>query len=108
MYDIAKYKVLADAIMSKGDSFASNGFIWEMKDTENNVEIISIKPTMVCIIDLLVGINFAKSKSDAKRLISSGAVYIDGNKITTFENIEENFLINKIVKVGRKFKKIIR
>lgn len=91
------------------NSFYFCGFIWEITETNYSYEIKATKETMVDIPSLLNGIGLAKSKSDAKRLMVSGAVYIDGNKITDFKKlIKENDLINKIVKVGRKCKKIIR
>lgn len=59
------------------------------------------------IVELILKVNFAESKSEAKRLIQQGGVSIDGNKI---ENVNEVININKelILKVGkRKFVKIV-
>ncbi len=57
--------------------------------TENGVDIVS----------LLLELKFADSRGSAKRLIQSGAVSIEGNKITdlyTQENIKD-----KVLKVGK-------
>lgn len=59
------------------------------------------------IVDLLLKVNLADSKSDAKRLIQQGGVSIDGNKIS---NVNEIISITKdfVLKVGkRKFIKIL-
>ena len=39
------------------------------------------------ILELLVGLEFVKSKSEAKRLVTQGGVYIDGNKEIDFGRI---------------------
>ncbi len=59
------------------------------------------------IIDLIMKVNFAPSRGEARRLILQGGVSIDGNKIS---NIKENIVIDKekILKVGkRKFIKLM-
>lgn len=59
------------------------------------------------ILDLIVKVDFAPSKGEARRLVIQGGVSIDGNKI---EDISETISIDKpiILKVGkRKFVKII-
>jgi tyrosyl-tRNA synthetase len=59
------------------------------------------------ILDLIVKVDFAPSKGEARRLVVQGGVSIDGNKI---EDISETISIEKpiILKVGkRKFVKII-
>jgi len=59
------------------------------------------------IIDLIVLINFAPSKGEARRLIKQGGVSIDGNKVTNFP-FEVIFDNEKILKVGkRKFLKLL-
>ena len=59
------------------------------------------------ILDLIVYINFATSKGEARRLVQQGGVSIDGEKITDFyQNIV--FDSEKILKVGkRKFIKLV-
>lgn len=59
------------------------------------------------IVDLIVKVNFAPSKGEARRLVVQGGVSVDGNKI---EDISVTISIEKpiILKVGkRKFVKII-
>ncbi len=59
------------------------------------------------ILDLIVNVGFAPSKSEARRLVAQGGVSIDGDKIS---DIKEIIKINKekILKVGkRNFVKLI-
>lgn len=57
------------------------------------------------IIDILVESGLTTSNSDAKRLISQGAVEINGEKINS---IQSNIKVNDIIKAGkRKFIKLI-
>ncbi len=59
------------------------------------------------IIDLIILVNFAPSKSEARRLITQGGVSIDGEKI---DDVQKNVSIKKgmVLKVGkRKFIKLI-
>jgi len=60
------------------------------------------------IIDLILEVNFAPSKSEARRLITQGGVSVDGEKIDDI-SIAIKFDKEKILKVGkRKFIKIIK
>lgn len=59
------------------------------------------------ILELIVKVNFAPSKGEARRLVQQGGVTIDGNKITNFKEIVK---LNRdiILKVGkRNFIKLI-
>lgn len=59
------------------------------------------------ILDLIILVNFASSKGEARRLVTQGGVSIDGEKIS---NVQQNIKLNKgmILKVGkRKFIKLI-
>ena len=59
------------------------------------------------IIDLILAVQFAPSKSEARRLVVQGGVTIDGEKINDINN-EVDIEKEKILKVGkRKFIKII-
>ena len=112
MKDVAVCEVISSALESmkqNNNLFKYNDFLWEVKENNDSYEIKIIDEPFVDVPSLLSGIGLAKSKSDAKRLIISGAVYIDGIKITNFKNlIKESELVNKIIKVGRKYKKIIK
>lgn len=73
-----------------------------------DIEIINISETEMNICDLLIKINFANSKSEAKRMIQGNGIKInsnletDTNKIVEIEN-------NLVVQFGKnKFKKIIK
>lgn len=58
------------------------------------------------LIDLIVKVNFASSKGEARRLIQQGGVSIDGSKITDI-NADVTIDNEKILKVGkRKFIKL--
>jgi tyrosyl-tRNA synthetase len=59
------------------------------------------------ILDLIILVNFATSKGEARRLVSQGGVTINGNKIT---DLQSSIKLEKgmILKVGkRKFKKFV-
>jgi len=69
----------------------------EMKPSVSNMNII----------DLILEVNFAPSKGEARRLIQQGGVSIDGEK-TTDINASIMFESDKILKVGkRKFIKLL-
>ena len=58
------------------------------------------------ILDLVVKVNFASSKGEARRLVAQGGVSLDGEKITDI-NAQLKFDKPKVLKVGkRKFIKI--
>ncbi len=62
--------------------------------------------TEIGILELLVKVNFASSKGEARRLVVQGGVTIDGNKV---DDISANIALDKelILKVGkRKFIKL--
>lgn len=73
-----------------------------------DIETINISETEMNICDLLIRINFANSKSEAKRMIQGNGIKInsnletDTNKIVEIEN-------NLVVQFGKnKFKKVIK
>jgi tyrosyl-tRNA synthetase len=70
------------------------------------VHIFPVNEKEINILDLIVEVNFAPSKSEAKRLVTQGGVSVNGEKVddpAAVINIEEE----KILKVGkRKFIKI--
>lgn len=68
--------------------------------------ILNKGETEIGILELLVKVNFASSKGEARRLVVQGGVTIDGNKV---DDISANITLNKelILKVGkRKFIKL--
>ena len=53
------------------------------------------------IVDIVVEVNFAKSKGDAKRLIEGGGVTVDGRKVADWkENLELSQPV--VLKVGKR------
>lgn len=64
--------------------------------------------TEIDILDLIVKVNFAPSKGEARRLVTQGGVTIDGNKISDPKEIIklENDMVLKVGK--RNFIKLIR
>ncbi len=60
------------------------------------------------ILDLIILVNFAPSKGEARRLVAQGGVSIDGDKIIDVQNSIVNVKSGMILKVGkRKFIKLI-
>ena len=91
---------------------AEDGFdkIFIKKEIPDEIPEHKIKKEIseINIIDLVLDVNFAPSKSEARRLITQGGVSVDGEKI---EDISVNIKLDKekILKVGkRKFIKLIR
>ncbi len=58
--------------------------VFQKKDVEGEIPTIQIKENKLPLNDLLVQIDFAKSKSDARRLVDQGAVKINDEKKTTY------------------------
>ena len=56
--------------------------VFQKKDVEGEIPTIQIKENKLPLNDLLVQIDFAKSKSEARRLIDQGAVKINDNIVT--------------------------
>lgn len=81
--------------------------IFIKKEIPDDIEEIFIDNTdEINILDLIVFVNFAPSKGEAKRLIQQGGVSIDGDKIT---DVQFNVKLKSdlILKVGkRKFIKL--
>lgn len=97
MYDnIEEFEIIKDKYMSiaKGD-------------IPDDIEKFIIEENEINICELLVKIEFAGSKSEAKRMILGKGVKINGNVITDVNKIIKN-LNNTVIQFGKnKFKKII-
>ncbi len=83
--------------------------IFANRDRPSDVEKETVKlgPNGLSLVDLMVQLSFAKSKSDARRLIEQGGVSVDGNKT---EDLAYRFSkpAQFLLKVGkRQFKEII-
>lgn len=81
--------------------------VFRSKNKPTEVSEHKVSTATINIIDLVVEAGFAKSKSDARRLIQQGGVKINDNKIL---DIEEEVQINggEMLQVGkRKFAKLV-
>ena len=81
--------------------------IFIQKEVPDDIPEIKLdESTGIGILDLIVKVNFASSKGEARRLVTQGGVSIDGEKISDI-NAELTFGKPKVLKVGkRKFIKI--
>lgn len=100
---------LVEMYHSKNDAIAAEeefDNIFIKKGIPDDIPEIKIEDASINILDLITKVNFAPTKSEARRLVMQGGVSIDDNKITDFKadiSIEDGM----ILKVGkRKFIKI--
>jgi tyrosyl-tRNA synthetase len=89
---------------------AQEGFIkvFSKRELPEEMPIVHLDTDGVELVELLVKLNVAESKSEAKRLIQQGGVRLDGEKVT---DIHAKITLNteKILKVGkRQFFKLVR
>jgi tyrosyl-tRNA synthetase len=76
-----------------------------MKDTPDEIQEVIMDGSSRKLIHLLTMCGMAESKNMARRLLSQGAVHINGKKITdAFESIETKD--GTLIKCGRKFVRI--
>jgi len=76
--------------------------VFEKKEKPKEIEKIQLKEKEIGIVDLLLKVKFASSKSEAKRLIKEGAIKIENEKIS---NPQKKIKIKKgmILKKGKRF-----
>ena len=81
--------------------------IFIQKEVPEDIPEIKLdENSVIGILDLIVKVNFASSRGEARRLIAQGGVSIDGEKISDI-NAEITLEKPKVLKVGkRKFIKI--
>jgi tyrosyl-tRNA synthetase len=83
--------------------------IFIKKEIPDEIEEFNIEENKeINILDLLLLVNFAPSKGEAKRLVQQGGVSIDGEKVS---DVHQNIKIKSgmILKVGkRKFLKLTK
>jgi tyrosyl-tRNA synthetase len=72
------------------------------KEIPDNVEEYNTQEG-INIVELLVSVEGASSKSDARRKVEQGGVSIDGNKITDVKYALKESDDGKVLKVGKKF-----
>ena len=81
--------------------YAEQDFITKFQKGEipDNIAEVAVKARN--IVDIVVEVNFAKSKGDAKRLIEGGGVTVDGRKVADWkENLELSQPV--VLKVGKR------
>jgi tyrosyl-tRNA synthetase len=82
-------------------AYAEQDFITKFQKGEVPDDIAEASVQARNIVDVILELGFAKSKSDAKRLIEGGGVTVDGRKVTDWK--EELALVQPIVlKVGKR------
>ena len=81
--------------------------IFIQKEVPDDIPEIKLNEnTGIGILDLIIKVNFASSKGEARRLVTQGGVSIDGEKVSDI-NAEITLEKPKVLKVGkRKFIKI--
>ena len=87
---------------------AEEGFdkIFIKKEVPDEIPEHKINKSEINILDLILEVNFAPSKGEARRLVVQGGVTIDGEKVDDIKTTIK-FDKEKILKVGkRKFVKI--
>lgn len=90
---------------------AEQGFINQFRNKELPDEIPEYNLVDgLRLVDLIAEAKLAESKADAKRLVSSGAVKLDGNRIEDpFQELSLDVGSEKVLQVGkRKFLKLVK
>ena len=88
---------------------AENGFdkVFIKKEIPDEISEYKIGANEINILDLILKVNFAPSKGEARRLVVQGGVTIDGEKVDDIKTTVK-FDKEKILKVGkRKFVRIV-
>lgn len=99
-YEITKMYNDKDAADAAQNDFIN---VVQNKGIPNNIEEKKVNSTN--IVDILVELNFAQSKGEAKRLIAGGGVKFEGEKIS---DIQTQINENGILQAGkRKYAKIV-
>jgi tyrosyl-tRNA synthetase len=81
--------------------------VFAQKETPTEMPDISVSKSKINIVELICQAGFAKSKSDARRLVSQNAVSIDDEKITDID-AEVTLKSGCILRVGkRRFGRIV-
>ncbi len=80
--------------------------IYQKGNLNVDIETISLHQESMKLIDLIVESGMSSSKSEARRLVDQGAVYINDQKKSDFQ--EEILIQNIVLKVGRRVVKIVK
>lgn len=85
---------------------AEEEFVKVFSNRENPDEMVEAK-ACGSLLDIILSVNFAQSKTDARRLAEQGGVYLDGERVTDLNMVPQGD--GHILKVGkRKFAKIVK
>jgi tyrosyl-tRNA synthetase len=80
--------------------------VFQKKEIPDDIEEVKLKGAKWLVIDLIAELGMAPSKSEARRLITGGAVKIEGEKVTDLADEVELTKEALLVQVGkRKFKR---
>ncbi len=80
------YKITSEIKNEQEAQKAQNFFesVFQKKDNETDIPLKKLQKEKISLVDLLVEINFSDSKSSARRLVEQGAVKIDEEKKTVY------------------------
>lgn len=99
-YEITKINYGEDEARSARDYFIKT---FSQKEIPENIQAIPSPAPNISIIDYIVETGLARSKSDARRKIEQGGVYIDGERITSVSfRLDSEIHNGKVMKVGKK------
>lgn len=105
------YRVTAEITNEEEAKKAQEYFesIYQKKEDNEAIEEKEIEQDEIQIAELIVNVEFAPSKSQARRLVEQGAVTLDNEKVSDWQyllHLQSNQPIT--LKVGRKICKILR
>lgn len=80
--------------------------IFQKKNLNTEIPVIKIKKDPLTLVSLIYDSKFAKSKGEARRLIEQGAVYINGERHSVFDEHIDLRNSPTTLKVGRQIAKI--
>lgn len=102
------YRVTSEITSEKDATKAQEFFesIFQKKDTEVEIPTKTVSTQKIQLADLIVELEFAKSKSEARRLVEQGAVKINDEKKTKYNEEIDMAKQDLILKVGRHITKI--
>jgi len=80
--------------------------IFQKKNLNTEIPVIKIKKDPLTLVNLIYDSKFAKSKGEARRLIEQGAVYINGERHSVFDEHIDLRNSPTTLKVGRQIAKI--
>ena len=103
--EIVHGKMATEAVISLSEKLFDKNATFSDKDIEDAAMILPVTPLGATLVDDLVCTGLAPSKSQARTLIKSGAISVNGNKI-----MNENAVVNapSILKKGKNKFAVVR